>query len=62
MAPEELLGEPPEGWIVGTLEQVAGQLRELEAAGVSRVLCQHMPHDDLEFIALVGRELAPLVN
>jgi alkanesulfonate monooxygenase SsuD/methylene tetrahydromethanopterin reductase-like flavin-dependent oxidoreductase (luciferase family) len=62
MAPEELLGEPPEGWIVGTLEQVAGQLRELGAAGVSRVLCQHMPHDDLEFIALVGRELAPLVN
>ncbi len=62
MDPEELVGEPPEGWIVGTLEQAAEQLREFEAAGVSRVLCQHMPHDDLEFIALLGRELAPLVS
>jgi alkanesulfonate monooxygenase SsuD/methylene tetrahydromethanopterin reductase-like flavin-dependent oxidoreductase (luciferase family) len=61
MRPEELLGDGVEGWIVGTLDQAAAQLRELEAAGVSRVLCQHLPHDDLDFVELLGRELAPLV-
>jgi F420-dependent oxidoreductase-like protein len=60
--PEGLLREPPEGWFVGTVEQVAGQLRELEQVGVSRVLCQHRVHDDLEFVELLGRELSPLVG
>jgi hypothetical protein len=32
-----------------------------ESGGVSRVMCQHLAHDDLEFIALLGGELAPLV-
>jgi F420-dependent oxidoreductase-like protein len=59
--PEALLRDPPEGFIVGTLEQAAEQLRELERAGASRVLCQHRPHDDLEYVELLGRELAPLV-
>jgi hypothetical protein len=31
----------------------------LRDAGVSRVMCQHLAHDDLEFIALLGDELAP---
>ncbi len=61
MDTEAVLQDPPDGWIVGTVEQVAAQLRELERAGVSRVLCQHMPHDDLEFVEILGRELAPLV-
>lgn len=60
MDSEAVLNTPP-GWLVGTLEQVAGQLRELEAASVSRVLCQHMPPDDLEFVEILGRELAPMV-
>ena len=58
---DSILNDPPEGWIVGTLEQISAQLKELEQAGVSRMLCQHMPHDDLEFVELLGRELAPLV-
>jgi alkanesulfonate monooxygenase SsuD/methylene tetrahydromethanopterin reductase-like flavin-dependent oxidoreductase (luciferase family) len=57
--PDALLGTPPEGWIVGTLDQVTEQLRALADAGVSRVLCQHLPHGDLEFVELLGRELAP---
>jgi F420-dependent oxidoreductase-like protein len=61
MDAESILRDPPDGWIVGTLEQVTGQLRELEQAGVSRVLCQHMPHDDLQFVEILGRELAPMV-
>ena len=59
--PDALLRDPPEGFIVGTVEQVAERLREYESAGASRVLCQHLPHDDLEFVELLGRELAPLV-
>ncbi|HEX3616469.1 MAG TPA: TIGR03560 family F420-dependent LLM class oxidoreductase [Solirubrobacteraceae bacterium] len=59
--PEQLLRDPPEGFIVGTLEQVAERLREYEAAGAFRVLCQHQPHDDLDFVELLGRELAPMV-
>jgi len=58
---DALLSDPPEGFIVGTLEQVAERLREYENAGAVRVLCQHQPHDDLEFVQLLGQELAPLV-
>jgi F420-dependent oxidoreductase-like protein len=59
---ESLLRDPPEGFVVGTLEQAAEQLREYERAGASRMLCQHNPHDDLEFIELLATELAPLVT
>jgi F420-dependent oxidoreductase-like protein len=48
-------------WIVGTVEQVAARLRELEAAGVQRVYLQHLLHRDLEMVELIGRELAPAV-
>jgi alkanesulfonate monooxygenase SsuD/methylene tetrahydromethanopterin reductase-like flavin-dependent oxidoreductase (luciferase family) len=51
----------PEGWLVGTVEQVAEQLHVLKELGVSRVLCQLLPHDDLEFIAVLAQELAPRV-
>jgi F420-dependent oxidoreductase-like protein len=58
---DALVTEPPPGWVIGTVEQVAEQLSALREAGVSRVMCQHLAHDDLEFIALLGGELAPLV-
>jgi len=56
---EQFLGAPPDGWIVGTVEQAAEQLNAVKDAGVSRVMCQHLAHDDLEFIAVLARELAP---
>ena len=55
------LSEPPHGWIVGTIEQAAQQLRALGEAGVARVMCQQLVHDDLDAVALLGRELAPRV-
>jgi F420-dependent oxidoreductase-like protein len=61
MDADALLSEPPDGFVVGTLAQAAEQLREYERAGARRMLCQHNPHDDLEFVELLGRELAPLV-
>jgi len=54
-----LLKEPPAGWIVGTVEQAAERLAALREAGVARVFCQQLLHDDLEAVALLGRELAP---
>jgi F420-dependent oxidoreductase-like protein len=59
--PETLLRDPPEPWIVGTVEQVAEQMLELKGIGVSRVLCQHLPPDDLDYVELVARQLAPLL-
>jgi alkanesulfonate monooxygenase SsuD/methylene tetrahydromethanopterin reductase-like flavin-dependent oxidoreductase (luciferase family) len=47
--------------VVGTVDQAAEQLRELEAAGAQRVMVQHLLHDDLDAVDLIGRELIPRV-
>ena len=41
---------------------MAAQLKALEAAGVERVMLQHLQHDDLEAVELIGRELIPAVS
>ena len=46
---------------VGTVDQVVDRLREIESIGCERVMLQHLAHDDLEAVALIGRELAPAV-
>lgn len=46
---------------VGTIEHVAERLRETEALGYDRVMLQHLVHDDLDTVALIGRELVPAV-
>jgi len=55
------LRDPPQGWVIGTVEQAAEQLIALRDAGVIRVMCQHLAHDDLRAVELLGAELAPLV-
>ena len=57
----ELIARPPAGWIIGTIEPVAEQLRALRDAGLHRVMCQQLVHEDLEAVALLGERLAPLV-
>ncbi len=47
-------GSPP---LAGTVEQVAERLSEYEAVGVERAMLQHLVHDDVEMVALLG-ELA----
>jgi hypothetical protein len=37
------------------------QLAELADAGVSRVMCQQLLHEDLDAVALLGGKLAPAV-
>ncbi len=56
------LADPPPGWIVGTVEQASAQLSELRDAGVHRVMCQQLLHDDLDAVELLGRRLAPAVG
>jgi F420-dependent oxidoreductase-like protein len=58
---EEALSDPPYGWIVGTIDEVVDQLNRLREAGVRRMMCQQLLHDDLDAIALLGEELAPRV-
>ena len=41
-------------WVVGTLDEVAERIGELEKAGVQRVMLQHLAHDDLTMVALLG--------
>jgi alkanesulfonate monooxygenase SsuD/methylene tetrahydromethanopterin reductase-like flavin-dependent oxidoreductase (luciferase family) len=50
-------GRPP---LCGTVDQVAEQLREYERAGVERSMLQHLNHDDVEMVALLG-ELAAVL-
>jgi F420-dependent oxidoreductase-like protein len=58
----------PEDWlrgndalVGGTVDEVVELLRELEAAGVDRVMLQHLVHEDLDTVELLGRQVAPAV-
>lgn len=43
----------------GTVEQVLERLGEFANAGAERVMLQHLVHDDMETVALIGREIVP---
>jgi F420-dependent oxidoreductase-like protein len=58
---DEFLARPPQAWVVGTVDEAAEKLLALRDAGVSRVMCQHLVHEDLEAVALLGKVLAPSV-
>lgn len=45
-------------WVIGTVEEVRDQLGRLEELGVERIMLQHLAHDDLDMVALIGDELA----
>lgn len=52
-----------EGWrdgrLVGTVEDVLGRLSAYAEAGVRRVMLQHLVHEDLETVAMLGERLVP---
>jgi alkanesulfonate monooxygenase SsuD/methylene tetrahydromethanopterin reductase-like flavin-dependent oxidoreductase (luciferase family) len=58
--PAELVADPPPHWLLGTAEQLVERLRELEGAGVTRVMLQHLAHDDLDMVAVLGEVAATL--
>jgi F420-dependent oxidoreductase-like protein len=55
-----LAGLGPER-IVGTPDRVIEQLGAYAEAGVERVMLQHLVHDDLEAVALIGERIIPAV-
>ena len=56
---DALLRDPPNGWVVATVEQAAEQFAAYRDAGLHRVMCQTLVHDDLDAVALIGEVLAP---
>jgi alkanesulfonate monooxygenase SsuD/methylene tetrahydromethanopterin reductase-like flavin-dependent oxidoreductase (luciferase family) len=60
-SPEEVLERYREHGPVGTIEQAVERLKQIEEIGYERVMLQHLAHDDLETVALIGRELAPAI-
>jgi alkanesulfonate monooxygenase SsuD/methylene tetrahydromethanopterin reductase-like flavin-dependent oxidoreductase (luciferase family) len=58
--PDALVARYRERGVAGTPDEVVERLRELRDAGrVDRVMLQHLQHDDLEIVALIGGEVAP---
>jgi F420-dependent oxidoreductase-like protein len=47
--------------LFGSVDEVAARLREFAAAGCDRVMLQHILHEDLDPVRLIGEELAPAV-
>jgi alkanesulfonate monooxygenase SsuD/methylene tetrahydromethanopterin reductase-like flavin-dependent oxidoreductase (luciferase family) len=46
-------------YVTGTTAQVIDRLGELAEAGVDRIMMQHLLHDDLDAVRLIGEELIP---
>ena len=44
----------------GTVVEVAERLREYEAAGVQRFMLQHLAHEDVEMVTVLGEVAARL--
>ncbi|MBA2296681.1 MAG: TIGR03560 family F420-dependent LLM class oxidoreductase [Actinobacteria bacterium] len=59
--PDDFVRERGGEMILGTVDEVVRRLQELESVGVERVFLQHLAHDDLEMVRLLGAEVAPAV-
>jgi F420-dependent oxidoreductase-like protein len=51
--PEVLIAERRDRWLVGTVDEVAVRIQELSELGVTRILLQHLNHDDDAMIGLM---------
>jgi alkanesulfonate monooxygenase SsuD/methylene tetrahydromethanopterin reductase-like flavin-dependent oxidoreductase (luciferase family) len=51
---QDLVGTNERPPLVGTVEQVAETLHQYQGVGVERAMLQHMHHEDLEMVALLG--------
>jgi alkanesulfonate monooxygenase SsuD/methylene tetrahydromethanopterin reductase-like flavin-dependent oxidoreductase (luciferase family) len=59
--PAELLRAREDRWVVGTQDEAIARLHELAGLGVDRVFLQHLAHEDVEMVELLGTEVAPAV-
>ena len=53
------IAERRDRWLLGTVEEVAARIEGLRVLGVTRVLLQHLNHDDDAMVTLVGDRLLP---
>ena len=60
--PASCLEGLPKPWLIGTPAEIVERLRTLESLGVNRIMLWAPRHDDLEMIALLGREVLPSVR
>jgi alkanesulfonate monooxygenase SsuD/methylene tetrahydromethanopterin reductase-like flavin-dependent oxidoreductase (luciferase family) len=51
--PDALIAERRDRWLVGTVDEVATRIEELHELGVTRVLLQHLNHDDDAMVELM---------
>ena len=61
-APVDWFEELRRRGLAGTPDELVAGLREFEAAGVERVMLQHVVHEDLDVVATIGRELVPALS
>ena len=59
--PESFLAEQRQSSLAGTLDENIERLNELAAAGVERVMAQHLLHRELGTVEQLGRVVAPAV-
>ena len=59
--PQAVLERYGEFGPVGTVEDVIERLQQVAELGYDRVMLQHLAHQDLDTVALIGRELVPAV-
>ncbi len=55
--PVRYIAERRDGKLVGTVDEVIAALRRFEDAGVERVFLQHLAHEDLDMVRLIGHEI-----
>jgi alkanesulfonate monooxygenase SsuD/methylene tetrahydromethanopterin reductase-like flavin-dependent oxidoreductase (luciferase family) len=58
---QEVLDRYGERGAVGTVEQVIERLGQIQEIGYERVMLQHLAHEDLDTVTIIGCELAPAV-
>ena len=59
--PDELRRRAGTRSVFGTTAEAIERLRAYEEAGVERVMLQHLDHEDLAMVELIGREIVPAV-
>jgi F420-dependent oxidoreductase-like protein len=56
---DEVMADRSSRMLAGTVDEVVERLGAYAAAGVARVMLQHLDHTDLDMVGLIGDELAP---
>ena len=60
--PDALIERRADTWIIGTPDEAVARLRSLEKLGVERIYLQHLAHESVEMVSLIGAEVAPAVS